>query len=301
MSQKILPCLWFNGRVEEAAEFYVSIFKNSKLLHLNHYGESASNASGMPKGAPLTLTFQLEGREFVILNGGPHCTLNPSMSFYVSCESAAEVDALWKKLSPGGKALMEVGEYPFSKRYGWIEDRFGVHWQLNLAPGAAQKITPLLMFAGEQWGRAEEAIKHYISVFPDSGIRRMVHYGSQYPGPTGKVVHSVFALCGQEFMAMDSHEKIPVDFSVANSLFVKCDTQSELDAYWDKLSADPEWEQCGWLKDKFGLSWQLTPARLNELLDDSDPAKSDRVMAAVVSMKKLDLEKINAAAASKLR
>jgi predicted 3-demethylubiquinone-9 3-methyltransferase (glyoxalase superfamily) len=299
MSQKIIPCLWFNGKVEEAAKLYLSVFKNSKILHLNHYGESASNASGMPKGAPLTLSFQLEGREFVLLNGGPHCTLNPAMSFYVSCESASEVDALWKSLSPGGKALMELNEYPFSKRYGWIEDRFGVNWQLNLAPGSKQKITPLLMFAGEQWGNAEAAIRHYLSVFPDSKIQRMVHYGPEYPGPAGKVVHSMFTLCGLEFMAMDSGQQMPIDFGPGTSLFVKCETQSELDTYWNKLTAAPEWEQCGWLQDKFGFSWQLVPHNLNELVDDSDPAKSDRVMAAVVSMKKLDLKKIEEAARSK--
>lgn len=298
MSRKILPCLWFNGKIEEAADFYVSVLRNSKILHLNHYSESASNAAGMPKGAPLTISFRLEDQEFVLLNGGPEFQVNPGMSFFVRCESADEVNELWKRLAPGGKARMELSEYPFSPRYGWIEDRFGVNWQLNLAPGATQKITPLLMFSGEQWGKAEEAMRHYTSIFPNSGIRKIFHYGPEYPGPTGKVVHATFALLGQELMAMDPGQNTPFDFGVGTSLLVKCDTQSELDSYWDRLTAHPEWEQCGWLKDKFGLSWQLTPSKLDELINDSDPARSERVLGAILKMKKLDLKTIEAAAKS---
>jgi predicted 3-demethylubiquinone-9 3-methyltransferase (glyoxalase superfamily) len=289
MRQKIVPCLWFDGKVEEAARFYTSVFKKSRILHTNHYGKSMSSAAGMPEGAVLTVSFQIEGQEFVLLNGGPQFKINPAMSFYVHCDSKEEVDALWKSLSPGGEVRMELGEYPFSPRYGWIEDRFGVSWQLNFQPTNSQKIKPLLMFSGEQWGRAEEAMGFYSSVFPDSGIRKIYHYGAEYPGPTGKVVHALFALCGQEFMAMDSHSEMPIDFSIATSFMVRCESQVELDTGWKALSAHPEWEQCGWLKDRYGLSWQLVPANLEELINDQNPERSERVMSAILKMKKLDL------------
>jgi predicted 3-demethylubiquinone-9 3-methyltransferase (glyoxalase superfamily) len=114
--QKITPFLWFDGQAEEAANFYVSIFKNSKILNLAHYGEAGPG----PKGTVMMATFQLEGQQFMALNGGPHYTISPAISFFVDCETQAEVDELWAKLTAGGSEV----------QCGWLTDKFGVSWQI---------------------------------------------------------------------------------------------------------------------------------------------------------------------------
>ena len=114
--QKITPFLWFDGKAEEAANFYVSIFKNSKILNLAHYGEAGPG----PKGSVMLATFQIEGQKFMALNGGPHYTFSPAISFYVDCETQAEVDELWEKLTAGGSDV----------QCGWLRDKFGVSWQI---------------------------------------------------------------------------------------------------------------------------------------------------------------------------
>lgn len=118
--QRITPFLWFDDRAEEAAGFYTSIFKNSKIGKVARYGEEGAKASGMPKGSAMTVAFQLEGQEFVALNGGPHFTFSPAISFVVNCETQQEVDDFWEKLSEGGE----------ENRCGWLQDKFGVSWQV---------------------------------------------------------------------------------------------------------------------------------------------------------------------------
>jgi predicted 3-demethylubiquinone-9 3-methyltransferase (glyoxalase superfamily) len=118
--QKITPHLWFNNNAEEAAKFYASVFKNSKILGITHYGESAAKVSGRPKGTVMTVTFELEGQRFMALNGGPVFNFSPAISFFVNCETQEEVDDLWEKLSEGGE----------QEQCGWLKDKFGVSWQI---------------------------------------------------------------------------------------------------------------------------------------------------------------------------
>src|ERR671931_489603 len=118
--QKITPFLWFDDNAEEAAKFYTSIFKNSKIIDIAYYGESAAEASGRPKGPLMTVTFELEGQRFMALNGGPIFKFSQAISFLVSCETQQEVDDLWKKLSEGGEV----------EQCGWLKDKFGVSWQI---------------------------------------------------------------------------------------------------------------------------------------------------------------------------
>ncbi|HEY6884787.1 MAG TPA: VOC family protein [Nitrososphaeraceae archaeon] len=118
--QKITPHLWFNNNAEEAAKFYASIFKNSKILNITHYGESAAKVSGRSKGTVMTVTFELEGQRFMALNGGPVFNFSPAISFFVDCETQEEVDDLWEKLSEGGE----------KEQCGWLKDKFGVSWQI---------------------------------------------------------------------------------------------------------------------------------------------------------------------------
>ena len=146
-----------------------------------------------------------------------------------------------------------------------------------------QKITPFLWFDGN----AEEAAKFYVSVFKDSKIVTTARYGDAGPGPKGSVMTVVFSLDGQEFIGLNGGPHFK--FTEAVSFSVDCKTQEEVDYYWDKLSAGGQQQPCGWLKDKFGLSWQVNPGVLGEMLSDPDPAKSKRVMEAMLKMKKIDI------------
>ena len=283
--QKINPFLWFDTQAEEAAAFYTSLFDNSGIVSTARYGDAGPG----PKGSVLTVTFQLEGQSFMALNGGPQFSFTPAISFFVTCTTENEVDALWRKLSKGGKILMELQKYPFSEKFGWVADRYGLTWQLNLA-GSEKKISPFLMFVGKQHGKTEEAITSYASVFKGSRIDQVERYGAGREEPEGTVMHARFSLAGQEFMAMDSSREHAFTFTPAVSFFVNCTTQEEVDELWEKLSQGGKKGQCGWLEDRYGVSWQIVPTVLGELLGDPDPVRSKRVMEAMLKMTKLDIE-----------
>ena len=192
--KNIQPCLWFDNQAEDAAKFYTSVFENSRIGRTVRYGRSASKASGQPEDSIMTVEFELENLTFLGLNGGPHFKLNPTMSFFVGCESEKEIDTLWSKLSK--VARMELGKYPFAKKYGWCEDRFGINWQLIQSP-RKQKIAPALLFANARYGKAEEAVKFYVSQFPHSKIEMLAK-----DEKTNAVLHCSFTLAGQAFVAM---------------------------------------------------------------------------------------------------
>ena len=156
-----------------------------------------------------------------------------------------------------------------------------------------QRITPALMFVGEVCGKAEEAINFYASVFPDSKLGRVLHYGKgEEPDQEGTIKHAGFTLAGREFAAMDSAHDHSFGFNEAVSFMVGCDTQQEIDYFWDSLSAVPEAEQCGWLKDKFGVSWQVVPSILGELLGSGTKEQTARVTEAFLQMKKFDIAEL---------
>ncbi len=293
--QKITPFLWFDDNAEEAVRFYVSAFRGSKILGMTRYEENSAKASGRPAGSVLTVSFRLMGQEFGALNGGPAFKFTPAVSFFVQCRSRKELDALHRKLSRGGKSLMPLGEYPFSRRYAWISDRYGLSWQLMLTD-APRKIVPCLMFTGKQHGKAEEAMKRWASIFKGSKIKEIVRYGKGEDTP-GTVKHGRFSLAGQEFIAMDSGLPHKFGFTEANSFVVNCRDQKEIDHYWGLLSkgGDKKAQQCGWLKDRYGVSWQVVPTALEKLLGGKDPEKTGRAMAALMPMKKLDIAKLKKA------
>jgi predicted 3-demethylubiquinone-9 3-methyltransferase (glyoxalase superfamily) len=289
--QKITPHLWFDKEAKEAAEFYTSIFKDSKV-------KSTTTLHNTPSGSVDIVTIELSGQEFTLISAGPLFKFNPAVSFLVACTAKEEVEALWAKLSKGGMALMELGEYPFSEKYGWTQDRYGLSWQVMFMGGRKikQKITPTLMFVGKQCGKAEEAISFYASVFHNARVGDIVRYGKgQEPDKEGTVVHAAFTLEGQEFAAMDSAREHPFTFNEAISFMVNCGTQAEIDYYWKELSADPKAEQCGWLKDKYSLSWQIVPTALDEMLQDKDQKKLARVTEAFLKMKKFDIDTLKRA------
>lgn len=303
--QKIVPCLWFDQNAEEAMNFYVSVFADaqakpgsSKIISITRYPDEVPQEfmKGM-EGKVLTGIFELAGFRFMALDGGPIFKFTPAISFFVRCRSAGEVDAFWSSLSDGGTVLMPLDTYPFSERYGWIQDRYGVSWQVILAGDAGEPgIVPSLLFVGDQAGKAEDAITFYAGAFGDAAVGDIARYSAgQEPDREGTVAYADFRLEGQPFAAMDSAHQHDFTFNEAISFYVECATQAEVDSLWDTLSAVPESEQCGWLKDKYGISWQIIPRRLGELMNDPDPEKSGRVMDAMLTMKKIDVAGLEAA------
>ncbi len=289
---KISYNLWFDTQGKEAARFYTSVFKNATTGMTNFYGNEGQEIHGKPEGDVMVVQFWLEGQQFIALNGGPDFKINPSISFFVYSKTREEVERFWEKLSDGGSALMTLDKYPFSELYGWVQDKYGVSWQLMLSPdGNEQKIVPSMLFVGKQAGRAEEAIDFYTQLFKNSKKGDMARYEKgQEPNKVGTLMYADFSLNGQKFVAMDSAQDHDFKFNEAVSFIVNCDTQDEVDFYWGKLSDDASAEQCGWLKDKFGVSWQIVPKVLPKLLNNTDPQKTEAVMKAMLQMKKLDIK-----------
>ena len=286
--QRIKPHLWFDKEAGEAAELYTSLFDRSKITHVGGLQDT-------PSGSVELVALELAGQPFRFLAAGPLFKFTPAVSFLVACEKKDEVDSLFRRLSQGGQTMMELGSYPFSERYGWLQDRYGLSWQLMYAGGrpVKQKITPVLMFTEKVAGKAEEAIKFYTSVFDHSSIADVNRYGKgEAPEKEGTVRFASFALDNQQFAAMDSARTHGFTFNEAISFIVECESQQEIDRYWNKLSADPKSEQCGWLKDRYGLSWQIVPTIMEKMLSTKDPKKLANVTQAFLKMKKFDIAKL---------
>jgi predicted 3-demethylubiquinone-9 3-methyltransferase (glyoxalase superfamily) len=289
--QKIVPHLWYDKEAKEAALFYISLFDQSKLINVNIIENT-------PSGNAETVNFELAGQQFAAISAGPFFRFNPSISLMIACYSVEEVNTKWKALSEGGTELMPLGEYPFSKWYGWVRDRYGLSWQLMLTGNgqAVQKITPNLLFSNESCGKAEEALRYYTEVFENSEIGNISRYmEGEAESPKAKINYAAFKLAGIAFSAMDNGFDVNYSFNEAFSLIINCKDQPEIDYFWDKLSAVPEAEQCGWIKDKFGVSWQIVPAIMNEMMKSGDREKRRRVAEAFLKMKKFDLEALQKA------
>lgn len=290
--QKIIPHLWFDTTAKEAAAFYVSLFPNSEITH-------TATLHDTPSGDADTVAFNLSGFSFMAISAGPYFKINPSISFMVNFDPSKDSDAeaklttMWNALSEGGKALMPLDAYPFSKRYGWIEDKYGVSWQLILTDSNGEErpfIIPSLLFTNEVCGKTEEATDFYLSVFKNAKRGQLARYPSgMEPDKEGTVMFTDFQLDGQWFVAMDSAQSHEFSFNEAVSLLVRCDSQEEIDYYWEKLSTVPEAEQCGWLKDKYGVSWQVVPSRMDAMMREGTPEQIARVTQEFLQMKKFDL------------
>jgi len=294
--QKITPFLWFDTQAEEAAKFYVSLFKNSKVGTILRYDEAGAAASGRPKGSVMTIDFTLNGQEFAGLNGGPMFQFSPAISFFAYFNTEKEIDIVFEKLSFGGKIMMPLAKYPFAEKFAFFQDKYGVSWQLMLAK-TVPHISPSLLFVGKDLGNAEAAVKHYVSIFKNSKVNTLSHYKKNMPGKEGTVEYCSFTLDGQDFVAMDGTGPHAFAFNESVSFVVNCETQEEVDYYWEKLSeeGDKKAQQCGWLKDKFGISWQIVPTVLVKMLQDKDAEKSKRVMQAMLKMKKIYIKTLKQA------
>jgi predicted 3-demethylubiquinone-9 3-methyltransferase (glyoxalase superfamily) len=284
--------LWFDKEAKEATGFYTSLFENSRIARVTTLRDTLSGDTDV-------VSFTLSGQPFMAISAGPLFRFNPSVSFLIAGKTNAQVQDLWDRLAAGGTVLMALGEYPFSGKYGWLQDKYGLSWQLMVTEGreTKQRITPTLMFVGAVSGKAEEAIDHYVAVFKhapakrgESAVGNVMRYAKgMAPDKEGTIAHAAFTLDGQEFAAMDSARQHQFAFNEAISFMVYCDTQREIDYYWEKLSAVPEAEQCGWLKDKYGVSWQVVPSVMDDMMGKGTKEQISRVTAAFLKMKKFDI------------
>ncbi|MDB5264699.1 MAG: 3-demethylubiquinone-9 3-methyltransferase [Parcubacteria group bacterium] len=290
--QKIVPHLWFDKEAVEAAGFYTSIFPNSKVTNTTVITDT-------PSGDCDIVSFDIMGTSFQAISAGPFFKFNPAISFMVNFDPSKDADArkrideTWERLLEGGKALMPLDKYPFSERYGWVEDKYGLTWQLIFTNPEGEErppIIPSLMFTKEMCGKAEEASDFYLSVFKDAKRGTLARYpAGMEPSKEGTIMFTDFKLADLWFTAMDSAGPHNFSFNEAVSLIVNCETQEEIDYYWKELSAVPESEQCGWLKDKYGVSWQIVPTLMNEVMQSGDKEKIARMTQAFLKMKKFDI------------
>ena len=287
----IAPCLWLNNQAEEAAAFYIETLGTGSVIARTLFSTSFENPAGAPPGSLMSVEFEVLGRRFTALNGGAQFVINPSISFFVYVESPAAAKRLFAALSSGGETLVALDAYPWSPCYGWAADRFGVSWQVMTVTGETETpaIAPSLMFCGEQFGNAAQATRSYASTFPNSRIEDVQSYGAGDAGEgTDQLVS--FVLAGQNLVAMDSPIDHAFGFNEAVSLQVLCDGQPAVDHYWRALSRGGEPGQSGWLKDRFGVSWQVAPQQWVDWLGESaDPAARERVFQAMLDMTKLDV------------
>ncbi len=289
--QKIIPHLWYDTEALEAARLYTELFENSGILN-------TSTLSDTPSGDAQTVDFQLAGMRFSAISAGPYFTFNPALSLLVACGSAEEVDRLYYSLFQEGTELMPLGEYPFSKRYAWLQDKFGLSWQLMLVENIAehQRIRPNILFAGEVCGRAEEAVDYYLTVFGGSEKGYINYYktGEAMDERAG-INYGELTILGNQVVVMDHGLGGDFTFNEAFSFMILCKDQAEIDYFWDKLSFVPEAEQCGWVKDQFGLSWQIVPEHMNDILANGTEDEVKRITEAFLQMKKLDIAAIEKA------
>ena len=290
--QKITPHLWFDKEAKEAAEFYTSLLPDSKVTNI-------LKLRNTPSGDCDLVSFVLAGQPFMAISAGPLFQFNPSVSFMVNFDPSKDKDArtnldgMWNKLSEGSTALIPLDKYPFSERYGWIQDKYGLSWQLILTNPSGEErpcIIPSMMFTGKIAGHAEEAIDFYCSVFKDGRRGTTARYPKGVePDKEGTLLFADFYLLNTWFAGMDSAREHNFTFNEAISLLIPCETQEEIDYYWERLSADPQAEQCGWLKDKFGLSWQVWSPIVGEMMTNGTREQVDRITQAFLPMKKFDL------------
>lgn len=275
MENRIIPCLWFESEAADAMQLYQSIFPDSEV-----------------RSTPQSVTGRLGGVPFLALNGRPEAIKpNPSISFMVTCEAREEIDAIWAKLSDGGKTYMELGSYEWSDYYGWVADKYGFTWQLylgNLADVHQQRILPTLMFCGKQQGNCEQALGFYEGLFADfktDGIMR-------YPEGEfkGQVVHAQFEIADFAMAAMDSGVTQDFTFNESISLSVMCADQAEIDHYWNGFTHGGAELPCGWCRDRYGVHWQVVPHHISWLLTDSPNAQ--KAFDAMLKMKKLIIEEL---------
>lgn len=272
MTVPLFPCLWFDGKAADAAALYTKAFPDASLVSDNG----------------LTVLWHIGGQQFMGLNGGPQFKPNPSVSFFWHGDTEDELRQVYHVLVEGGSVLMELGAYDFAPLYSWVQDRFGVSWQLMLSPGrVGPRVVPSFLFTGAYCGRAREALGLWESIFSGTWTP-----GSAVPGSKSAELlpYGEANLDGRSVVAMDSDFDHAFVFTEGVSMVVTAKDQAEIDYYWAALSEGGEESMCGWLKDRFGISWQVVPAVLGELM--GNPQTSERVMKNFLTMKKFEISRL---------
>lgn len=273
----LTPNIWFAGDAEDGAALYARALPATSITRTDRYPTDGL----LPFQEPLAgkvLTIQLEGPgcDLVLINAGPEFRPTPASSFTVTFGAADDTDAVAALdtaatvLADGGRVLMPLQQYPFSDRYTWVEDRYGVSWQLTVAfpdAPAEPSIVPTLLFGGPAQDRAAEAIAEWTALLPGSEVVRTVPYDEATgPAAAGAVMFAEIRLADQRIYAMDAGSAQDTTFTPAVSYQLACPDQAEIDRLWAALSTVPEAEQCGWCVDPFGVSWQIVPANMDELM-----------------------------------
>lgn len=274
MNHSIFPCIWCHNNAKEMAAFYLSVFPDGKIVEENQY----------------FVTITINNQRVMLLNSGEGMDWihpNPSISLMYLTPSGNEVEGMYQQLIEGGKVLMPLDSYPFSDKYAWVEDRYGVSWQLytGKAEDILQKLVPTLMFVAHNNGKAAEAIDYYTSLFPDSQKRGVLKYTGNEGETVGNIQHAEFMIGDYLLMIMDSSYPHAFNFSEGLSLVVETVDQGSIDYFWDRFISDGGEEGiCGWLKDKYGVSWQIVTPDLDELI-----LRSPKALQVMQGMRKIDI------------
>lgn len=282
MNNDIFPCLWCDGNAKQSAEFYCKVF-NGRIT----------------ADTPVVMNIDLFGQKLMLLDGGPHFEKNPSVSFMVICETEDEVQRYWDQLLVGGKELMALDSYPWSKKFGWLDDQYGVSWQLFFGEKTSdQKIVPTLMFMHQNNGKAMEAMEFYTQTFPNSKIGNILKYkdGGEPNENPENIQHANFMIDSYDIYCMDSSYDHKFDFNEGVSMVIMTDDQKQTDFLWNRLiSGGGRESMCGWLKDKYGFSWQIVPKRLIQLMNDSNQEKAQKVVQVMMKMQKIIIQELEEA------
>lgn len=291
MTQPLIPAVWCDGTMADQARAYAALFPGATIA-----GQAPADWAPEP-GNPGAL-LDLGGSPLMLIEGGPMYRPSPALSLFVQVETEAALRALWAGLAEGGMEMMPLDAYPWARLYGWVQDRWGVSWQLNLGPLAevGARITPFLTFVGDQAGRARAALDLYARAFPDLVVAGVTDHDGSGPDPAGTIMHAQVALRGGAMMLSDSAHPHGWGFTPGMSLMVLCPDQAEVDRLWDLFLAGGEPSRCGWLTDAFGVSWQIVPQVLHDIMTTGTPDQKARAVAAFLPMGRLDGPAIAAAA-----
>lgn len=291
--QRIVPNIWCQRNAVEVGDFYAQVLPNASSTVSSSYPTEGLLDFQVPfAGLPLVVDVNVDGYQLRLINAGEEFWPTPAISFILNmdplkfdggeAEARERINSMWAAFSDGGTVRMELGEYPYSKLYGWIEDRYGVNWQLMLTDPEgppAPLVVPSLLFTGAE-AKAQAAMDFYTDLIPGSSVDAAVPYPEGDDSPEG-VMFAQFTLAEQCFSTMDGGTDHKFTFSPGISLEISCPDQAEIDRLWDALSSVPEAEACGWVQDRYGVSWQIVPANMDALM--KHPGAYERM----IQMKKL--------------
>ena len=284
--QRIVPNVWCQGNATSVGEFYAAVLPQaSAQVSMSYPMDDLPDFQRDLAGQPLVIDVNVSGYQIRLINAGHEFRPTPALSLIVNMdpllfdggeeEARTRIHSMWAAFAEGGEVRMELGEYPHSKLYGWVEDRFGVNWQLMLSAPAGEPrplISVQFLFTGAR-AQAQQAMELYTGLLPDSGAGRVVPHA----GNTDAIMFAEFKLAGQRFSAMDGGTDHHFTFTPGLSLEIACADQDEIDFLWEALSSVPEAEQCGWLMDSFGVSWQIVPGNMGQLM--AHPGAYQRMLA----------------------